>query len=245
PPPEPPEPPAAAPAADPERPEDGEGTDENTADVIPLKIFDARQEARKSWSHARPYGEVNLDMTTRLDPAVLSELDIDAALVSLLIAEQFPEWAGLPVKEVVSAGTDDGMYRLGDDMVVRLPRRPTGPGQADKEQRWLPRLAPHLPLAVPVPLAKGEPGEGYALPWGVFHWLDGANITTRLSPVTPNSPTPRPPRHGHRLRRPPRRRPAADHVPRGSQPGRGRCGCGRGRSPVRSPGRGRRRRGRR
>ncbi|WP_318723285.1 phosphotransferase [Streptomyces albicerus] len=94
------------------------------------------------------------------------ELDIDAALVSRLVAEQFPEWAGLPVKEVVSAGTDNAMYRLGDDMVVRLPRLPGGAKTADREQRYLPRLAPHLPLDVPVPLAKGAPGQGYALPWG-------------------------------------------------------------------------------
>ncbi|MCX4908868.1 aminoglycoside phosphotransferase family protein [Streptomyces sp. NBC_00878] len=104
------------------------------------------------------------------------ELDISAALVGRLVAEQFPEWAGLPVKEVVSAGTDNAMYRLGDDMVVRLPRLPDGARQVDKEQRWLPRLAPQLPLAVPVPLAKGAPGEGYALPWSVFRWLDGDNV---------------------------------------------------------------------
>ncbi|MEU9186214.1 aminoglycoside phosphotransferase family protein [Streptomyces sp. NPDC048484] len=104
------------------------------------------------------------------------ELDIDAALVGRLVAEQFPEWAGLPVKQVVSAGTENAMYRLGDDMVVRLPRLPGGAGDVVKEQRWLPRLAPHLPLAVPVPLAEGAPGQGYALPWGVFRWLDGDNV---------------------------------------------------------------------
>ncbi|MDQ1038795.1 aminoglycoside phosphotransferase (APT) family kinase protein [Streptomyces sp. V3I8] len=104
------------------------------------------------------------------------ELDIDAALVERLVAGQFPAWAGLPVKRVVSAGTDNAMYRLGDDMVVRLPRLPGGAGQVAKEQRWLPRLAPHLPLAVPEPLAEGAPGEGYPLPWGVFRWLDGDNV---------------------------------------------------------------------
>ncbi|MBV1937088.1 aminoglycoside phosphotransferase family protein [Streptomyces sp. BV286] len=104
------------------------------------------------------------------------ELDIDEALVGRLVAEQFPEWAGLPVKQVVSAGTENAMYRLGDDMVVRLPRLPRGAREVDKEQRWLPRLAPHLPLAVPVPLAKGAPGQGYALPWGVFRWLDGDTV---------------------------------------------------------------------
>ncbi|MFD5012347.1 aminoglycoside phosphotransferase family protein [Streptomyces chartreusis] len=103
------------------------------------------------------------------------ELDIDEALVRRLVAEQFPEWGGLAVRRVRSAGTDNAMYRLGDDMVVRLPRLPGGARQVDTEHRWLPRLAPRLPLAVPVPLAKGAPGAGYALPWGVYRWLDGEN----------------------------------------------------------------------
>ncbi|MFD6289361.1 aminoglycoside phosphotransferase family protein [Streptomyces sp. NPDC060205] len=107
------------------------------------------------------------------------ELDIDEALVGRLVAEQFPQWGGLDVEQVVSAGTDNAMYRLGDDMVVRLPRLPGGAGQVEKEQRWLPRLAPRLPLAVPVPLAAGVPGQGYALPWGVFRWLDGSNVYDR------------------------------------------------------------------
>jgi aminoglycoside phosphotransferase (APT) family kinase protein len=103
------------------------------------------------------------------------ELDIDAALVTRLVAEQFPRWAELTVTQVASAGTDNAMYRLGDDMVVRLPRLPGGARQIGKEHRWLPHLAPHLPLAVPEPLALGEPGAGYELPWGVYRWLDGDN----------------------------------------------------------------------
>ncbi|MDQ0760640.1 aminoglycoside phosphotransferase family protein [Streptomyces canus] len=103
------------------------------------------------------------------------ELDIDTELVSGLIADQFPRWGELPVTRVDSAGTDNAMYRLGDDMVVRLPRLPGGGYQVDFEQRWLPVLAPHLPLAVPEPLAKGEPGRGYGLPWGVYRWLAGDN----------------------------------------------------------------------
>lgn len=103
------------------------------------------------------------------------ELDIDAALVARLVADQFPRWAGLPVTAVPSAGTDNAMFRLGDELVVRLPRIPGAAGQVDKEQRWLPHLAPHLPLPVPVPLGKGVPAEGYELPWSVYRWLDGAN----------------------------------------------------------------------
>ncbi|MFE0327555.1 aminoglycoside phosphotransferase family protein [Streptomyces sp. NPDC058960] len=103
------------------------------------------------------------------------ELDVDTALVRRLVAGQFPRWAGLPVTEVPSAGTDNAMYRLGDDMVVRLPRRPGGARQVDEEQRWLPLLAPHLPLTVPVPLGRGTPAPGYAHPWSVLRWLDGGN----------------------------------------------------------------------
>ncbi|MFD3618285.1 aminoglycoside phosphotransferase family protein [Streptomyces sp. NPDC058676] len=110
--------------------------------------------------------------TTKMHP---DELDIDTTLVEGLVSDQFPQWAELPVTRVESAGTDNAMYRLGDDMVVRLPRLPGGAHQIGIEHRWLPRLAPHLPLAVPVPLAKGEPGREYALPWGVYGWLDGAN----------------------------------------------------------------------
>ncbi|MFB6809179.1 aminoglycoside phosphotransferase family protein [Streptomyces sp. NPDC056387] len=110
---------------------------------------------------------------TKMHP---DEVDIDGPLVARLVAEQFPQWAGLPVRKVRSAGTDHAMYRLGDEMSVRLPRMPGAADQVDLEQRWLPHLAPHLPLAVPVPLGRGVPGEGYPFPWSVYRWLDGANL---------------------------------------------------------------------
>ncbi|MEV4331739.1 aminoglycoside phosphotransferase family protein [Streptomyces sp. NPDC049597] len=103
------------------------------------------------------------------------EVDIDVSLVARLVRAQFPHWAHLPVRKVPSAGTDNAMYRLGDDLVVRLPRVPGAALQVDKEQRWLPLLAPRLPLPVPVPVGRGVPGEGYELPWSVYGWLDGAN----------------------------------------------------------------------
>lgn len=107
---------------------------------------------------------------------------LDAALVRRLVAAQFPRWAGLDVREVASAGTDNAMFRLGDDLVVRLPKAKWAGGQAEKEQRWLPRLAPALPLPVPVPLGAGVPGEGFGQAWGVYAWLDGADAWT--APVT-------------------------------------------------------------
>ena len=85
------------------------------------------------------------------------EVDTDIDLVVRLLAAQFPLWAGLPIRPVPSAGTDNALYRLGDDMVVRLPRIDWAIGDVDKEQQWLPKLAPFLPLAIPVPLAKGQP----------------------------------------------------------------------------------------
>ena len=101
------------------------------------------------------------------------EIDIDDALVRRLLRDQFPEWADLPLRPVVPAGTDNAIYRLGDDLVVRLTRIEWTAGHVDKEYEWVPKLAPHLPLELPVPLARGEHGQGYPWRWSVCAWLDG------------------------------------------------------------------------
>lgn len=103
------------------------------------------------------------------------ESDIDAALVLRLLTSQFSHWSHLTLASVPSSGTDHALFRLGDDMVVRLPRIHWATAQAELEQRWLPRLAPHLPLTVPEQLAMGEPGEGYPWSWTIYRWLDGEN----------------------------------------------------------------------
>ncbi|NUL22653.1 aminoglycoside phosphotransferase family protein [Streptomyces lunaelactis] len=103
------------------------------------------------------------------------ELDIDVSLVRRLITAQFPQWVGLPVTLVDSAGTSNAMYRLGEDMVVRLPRIAGAANDVGKEHQWLPRLAPRLPVAIPVPLGKGRPAEGYPWHWSVYRWLEGEN----------------------------------------------------------------------
>ncbi|SCF56758.1 Phosphotransferase enzyme family protein [Streptomyces sp. Ncost-T10-10d] len=103
------------------------------------------------------------------------EPDIDRSLVLRLIAAQFPQWIGLPVEPVVPVGTSNAMYRLGEDLVVRLPRTAGAAGDVEKEHHWLPRLAPSLPAAIPVPLGRGGPADGYPWHWSVFRWLDGAN----------------------------------------------------------------------
>jgi aminoglycoside phosphotransferase (APT) family kinase protein len=97
----------------------------------------------------------------------------DAALVRRLVAAQFPQWAGLPIETIGGDGMDNAMYRLGDDLAVRLPRRPGAAQTIQTEGLWLPRLAPRLPLPVPLPLARGEPGEGYPWSWSVCRWLEG------------------------------------------------------------------------
>ena len=80
----------------------------------------------------------------------VDEVDVDVSLVGRLLAAQFPDWAELPIERVRSGGTDNAIYRLGDNLCVRLPRIERVTAQLDKELEWLPRLAPHLPLAVPV-----------------------------------------------------------------------------------------------
>src|SRR4051812_21651403 len=97
----------------------------------------------------------------------------DVALVRRLVAGQVPPWAALPARPVPSAGTDNALYRLGDDLVVRLPRIGWAVTDVEAEQRRLRRLAPHLPLPIPEPLAAGKPDVGYPWPWSVYRWLPG------------------------------------------------------------------------
>ncbi len=105
------------------------------------------------------------------------ELAIDAALVTRLITEQFPRWTELPIERVEPSGTDNAIYRLGADMAIRMPRQRSSGDVPAEEFRWLPMLAPHLPLAIPEPIALGEPAEGYPCQWLICRWLDGENAT--------------------------------------------------------------------
>ncbi len=98
---------------------------------------------------------------------------IDEALVHRLVAEQFPHWADLPATRAEPDGWDNRTFRLGADLSVRLPSAPGYVAQVAKEQRWLPVLAPQLPLPIPVPLAQGRPSAEYPWPWSVYRWLPG------------------------------------------------------------------------
>ena len=108
------------------------------------------------------------------------EIETDIALVRRLLAAQFPQWADLRIDQVASYGTDHDIYRLGDHLAARMPRIGWAVGQATKEREWLPKLAPHLPLAVPVPLVLGRPAEGYPFEWSVYEWLPGENASSHI-----------------------------------------------------------------
>ncbi len=101
-----------------------------------------------------------------------AEVEVTADLVRRLLAGQHPDLAGLPVRPLAN-GWDNSLFRLGDDLVARLPRRALGASILVNEQRWLPSLAPRLPLPVPVPARTGVPGEGYPWPWSVVPFLPG------------------------------------------------------------------------
>lgn len=110
---------------------------------------------------------------------------IDAVLVQRLIAEQFPQWAGLPVLPVAVDGWDNRTYHLGEDLSVRLPTAEGYAAAVVKEHRWLPVLAPLLPRAIPESVALGHPGEGYPFHWSVRRWLDGETATVERLPDLP------------------------------------------------------------
>src|SRR5215469_7389038 len=101
-----------------------------------------------------------------------AEVDLSERLVRMLLAEQHPDLAHLPV-ELLANGWDNAMFRLGDSLAVRMPRRQLGARILVNEQRWLPVLASRLPLPVPAPVRIGLPGDGYPWAWSVVPFLPG------------------------------------------------------------------------
>lgn len=101
------------------------------------------------------------------------EFEVHEELVHRLLSSQMPNFAGLNLTRVEPWGTDNAIWRLGDDLVVRLPRIRWAAAQVERDATWLPRLAPHLPVAVPEPVAVGAPDHGYPHPWAVHHWIPG------------------------------------------------------------------------
>jgi len=102
-----------------------------------------------------------------------NEVLADANLVRRLLAAQIPQWAELPISPLPLGGTDNALYRLGNEMVVRLPRIDWALASREKELEWLPKLAPLVPFEIPTQLALGRPGKGYPWPWAVYRWLEG------------------------------------------------------------------------
>jgi aminoglycoside phosphotransferase (APT) family kinase protein len=114
------------------------------------------------------------------------EIEVDDVLVRSLLVSQMPSLAQLPLVIVEPWGTDNAIWRLGSELVVRLPRIHWAAGQIELEALWLPRLAPHLPVALPKPVAMGEPANDYPYRWAVHRWIpgDGAALDRIDDPVT-------------------------------------------------------------
>lgn len=110
-----------------------------------------------------------------VQPMHENEIITDEALVRQLLEAQFPRWASLPIQRLTTHGTDNAMYRLGDDKVVRMPKIDWAIDGITKERRWLPLLKPYLPLDIPEPLAHGEPSPAYPYPWSITTWVPGRN----------------------------------------------------------------------
>jgi len=98
---------------------------------------------------------------------------IDEKLAQRLVIEQFPQWADLSIEPVAFGGWDNRTFHLGSDKVLRFPRAADYAVQIEKEQFWLPKLAPSLPLTIPTPLGLGNPDHGYPWRWSVYNWIDG------------------------------------------------------------------------
>ncbi len=112
----------------------------------------------------------------------MTAINIDSYLVHRLIKAQFPQWAALPIRPVELSGWDNRTFHLGDSMTIRLPSQAHYAAQVEKEQFWLPKLAPFLPLPIPKPLAMGKPQAEYPWPWSVYQWIEGE--TTSINKIS-------------------------------------------------------------
>jgi len=108
-------------------------------------------------------------------------LEITSQLVRTLLEQQFPQWAQQPIVPLEPGGWDNRTFRLGRAMTIRLPSAECYAEQVEKEQRWLPWLAPQLPFVVPTPLALGKPGAGYPWHWSIHRWIEGETVSSASS----------------------------------------------------------------
>lgn len=106
-----------------------------------------------------------------------AEVDVDTELAKRLLTDQHADLADLPVIEVAN-GWDNVIFRIGDDLALRVPRRKMAAQLVAHEQEWLPRLAPDLPLTIPAPLRVGVPTEFFPWHWSILPWLPGEAVGT-------------------------------------------------------------------
>ncbi len=107
-----------------------------------------------------------------------NQIAIDETLVHRLVAVQFPQWKNLPIRAIIPGGWDNRTFRLGDKMLIRMPSTAEYAAQVEKEQHWLPKLAPALPFPIPIPLEMGKPTEDYHWKWSIYGWLEGETVAT-------------------------------------------------------------------
>ena len=130
--------------------------------------------------HVPMPGPPSEDPVTRTNRLHADEVDTDVPLVRRLVAARFPEMGDVMIRPVRSTGTVNAIYRLGDHLYARLPRKAEWESDLDSEWTWLPKLAPHLTLRIPSPVAKGDPAPGYPFSWAVYEWMDGEPYADEL-----------------------------------------------------------------
>jgi aminoglycoside phosphotransferase (APT) family kinase protein len=106
------------------------------------------------------------------------EPDISQEIVQQLLATQFPHLANQPLRLLAAGGTENVLYRLGSDFLLRLPRAEWAVAPLEKDRAWLSYVAPHLLLETPVQVALGKPSAAYPFVWGVYKWLEGQDLFT-------------------------------------------------------------------
>jgi aminoglycoside phosphotransferase (APT) family kinase protein len=159
---------------------------------------------RRTYVRYRTDADINCGVNNSFDQAAAGccdgsvaalhedEIEIGLPLVRRLVDASLPQLRGRPLRPVAASGSTNALFRLGDDLLVRLPRQPGGSAAIEKEARWLPHVAGSLPVAVPEMVAVGEPDPAYPERWSVVSWIDGA---------TPDVPVAGPRRPAERIAR--------------------------------------------
>ena len=115
------------------------------------------------------------------------EIPIDDELVRALVRRAMPDYADAPVRRLAATGSTNALFRLGDELLVRLPRQPGGSAAISKEAAWLPLIGPLLPVSVPDVVAVFEPDRDYPEQWSVVRWIEGEHPQV-VDPETPVDP---------------------------------------------------------